>query len=115
MTLGALGIAYAAAGRKKEAENILDELALEPNRNSQALYSFFITSALGDPDAAFRWAFASMEHRDPLILSHIWGDSFAGLRPDPRFADLLAMLKITDAPRHLRSSTRYPSGGGSAR
>jgi serine/threonine-protein kinase len=94
MTLGALGIAHAAAGRVKDAQTILDELALEPHRDSQALYSFFIASTLGDLDAAFHWAFASLEHRDPLILSHIWGDSFARMRDDPRFADLLAMLRI---------------------
>jgi TolB-like protein/Tfp pilus assembly protein PilF/predicted Ser/Thr protein kinase len=94
MTLGALGIAYAAAGRKKDAQTILDELALEPHRGSQALYSFFITSALGDLDAAFQWAFASLERRDPLMLGHLWGDSFARMRKDPRFADLVAMLKM---------------------
>jgi serine/threonine protein kinase/tetratricopeptide (TPR) repeat protein len=94
MTLGALGIACAAAGRTKDAQSILDELALKQHRDSQALYSFFITSTLGDLDAAFRWAYASLERRDPLILSHIWGDSFAGMREDPRFADLLAMLRI---------------------
>jgi serine/threonine protein kinase/tetratricopeptide (TPR) repeat protein len=94
MTLGALGIAYAAAGRRKDADAILEELAAEPHRDSQALYSFFIASTLGDLDAAFHWAFASLEHRDPLILSHIWGDSFARMRTDPRFADLSAMLRI---------------------
>jgi serine/threonine protein kinase/Tfp pilus assembly protein PilF len=94
MTLGALGIACAAAGRKKDAQAILDELALDPHRNSQALYSFFIASGLGDLDAAFHWAFASLERRDPLILGHLWGDSFARMREDPRFADLLAMLRI---------------------
>ena len=99
MTLGALGIAYAAAGREKDAQTILDELALEPHRDSQALYSFFITSTLGDLDSAFHWAFASIEHRDPLILSHIWGDSFAHMRTDQRFGDLLAMLRIDDRAR----------------
>jgi TolB-like protein/Tfp pilus assembly protein PilF len=94
MTLGALGIAYAAAGRKKDAQTILEELALEPHRGSQALYSFFITSSLGDLDAAFHWAFDSLERRDPLMLGHLWGDSFAPMREDPRFADLLAMLKM---------------------
>jgi TolB-like protein/Tfp pilus assembly protein PilF/predicted Ser/Thr protein kinase len=98
MTLGALGIAYAAAGRKEDAQAILDELALEPHRNSQALYSFFITSGLGDLDAAFHWAFASLERRDPLMLGHLWGDSFARLREDARFADLLAMLRINGSP-----------------
>jgi hypothetical protein len=45
-------------------------------------------------DAAFHWAFASLERRDPLMLGHLWGDSFARMREDPRFADLLAMTRI---------------------
>lgn len=99
MTLGALGIARAAAGREKDARAILDELALEPHRDAQALYSFFITSALGDLDAAFGWAFTSLERRDPLMLGHLWGDSFAAMRGDRRFADLLAMLKMSGRTR----------------
>lgn len=117
MTLGALGLSYAAAGRTKDAQAILDELALEQHRESQALYSFFITSALGDLDAAFGWAFASLEHRDPLILAHIWGDSFARMRTDSRFADLLAMLRIdiSSLPQS-RTFTAWPaSAGGAAR
>ena len=109
MTLGALGIAYAAAGRENDAQTILDELALEPHRESQALYSFFIASTLGDLDAAFHWALASLERRDPLIVSHIWGDSFARMREDPRFMDLLTMLKI-DGPVHAGSAALKERG-----
>jgi serine/threonine protein kinase/Tfp pilus assembly protein PilF len=96
MTLGALGTAYAAAGRMDDARRVLDELALEHNRESRAFFSFLIAAALGDRDAAFRWAAESIERRDPLLLSFVWSSSFDTLRDDPRFIRLLGMLKISD-------------------
>jgi serine/threonine-protein kinase len=96
MTLGALGTAYAAAGRREEALQVLNELAMEHNRESRAFYSFLITSAMGDLDAAFHWATESLERRDSLMVSFIWSTSFALLRQDPRFYDILKMLKLPD-------------------
>ena len=52
--------------------------------------------ALGDRDAAFRWADDSIEHRDPIMLSFLWTSSFDALRGDPRFAGLLKTLKLED-------------------
>jgi serine/threonine protein kinase/tetratricopeptide (TPR) repeat protein len=96
MTLGALGAAYAAAGRVEEARAVIAELGLDHNRESRAFYSFLIAAALDDRDAAFRWAAESFEHRDPIMLSFLWGSSFDKLRDDPRFRDLLRMLKMED-------------------
>ncbi len=96
MTLGALGAAYAAAGRVDDARAVIAELGLDHNRESRAFYSFLIASALDDRDAAFRWAFESIEHRDPIMLSFLWNSSFDGLRDDPRFAGLLKTLKMED-------------------
>jgi serine/threonine protein kinase/Tfp pilus assembly protein PilF len=96
MTLGALGTAYAAAGRADAAREVIAELGLDHNRESRAFYSFPIAAALGDRDQAFSWAAESIEHRDPIMLSFIWSSSFDPLRDDPRFADLLRMLKIED-------------------
>jgi hypothetical protein len=96
MTLGALGAAYAAAGKLNEARGIIAELALDHNRESRAFYSFLIAAALDDRDAAFRWAEESIEHRDPIMLSFIWTSSFDKLRGDPRFIDLLRTLRIED-------------------
>jgi serine/threonine protein kinase/Tfp pilus assembly protein PilF len=95
MTLAALGTAYAFAGKAEEARKVLAELGLEPNRESQAMFSFMIASALGDLDEAFHWASVSLERRDPLMLSFIWSSSFEALRKDPRFVSLLKMLKIS--------------------
>jgi len=104
MTLGALGAAYAAAGRVDEARQVIAELGLEHNRESRAFYSFLIAAALDDRDAAFRWAAESIEHRDPIMLSFLWTSSFDQLRDDPRFAGLLRTLKIED--RRLASASR---------
>jgi hypothetical protein len=96
MTLGALGAAYAAAGRVEEAREIIAELGLDHNRESRAFYSFLIAAALDDRDAAFHWAQESIEHRDPIMLSFIWTSSFDKLRGDPRFIDLLRTLRMED-------------------
>ena len=96
MTLGALGAAYAAAGRVDAAREIIAELGLEHNRQSRAFYSFLIAAALDDRDAAFHWAEESIEHRDPIMLSFLWTSSFDALRGDPRFAGLLKTLKLED-------------------
>jgi serine/threonine-protein kinase len=96
MTLGALGAAYAAAGRVDEARQVIAELGLDHNRESRAFYSALIAAAMDDRDAAFRWAAESIEHRDPIMLSFLWTSSFDALRDDPRFQDLLRTLKIED-------------------
>jgi hypothetical protein len=96
MTLGALGAAYAAAGRVDAAREVIAELGLEHNRESRAFYSFLIAAALDDSDAAFRWAQESIEHRDPIMLSFLWSSSFDALRDDPRYAGLLRTLKLED-------------------
>src|ERR1700722_17849175 len=108
MTLGALGAAYAAAGRLNDARGVIAELGLDHNRESRAFYSFLIAAALDDRDEAFRWAAESFEHRDPIMLSFLWGSSFDKLRDDPRFRDLLKMLKMEDrfAPALLQNRAR---------
>jgi len=107
MTLGALGTAYAAAGKVEAARGVLAELGLEHNRESRAIHSALITAAMGDYDAAFRWIGESLERRDPLMLMFLWGSSFEGMRRDPRFADLLRILKVP--PQQI--SQRLQSAG----
>jgi serine/threonine protein kinase/Tfp pilus assembly protein PilF len=94
MTLGTLGTAYAAGGRTDDAKKVLEELALEHNREARAFYSFLITSAMGDLDAAFHWATVSLERRDSLMVSFIWSTSFDDLRKDRRFARILNLLNL---------------------
>src|SRR5262249_1341051 len=94
MTVGTLGTAYAAAGRIEDAQRVLEELALEHNRGARAFYSFLITSAMGDIDAAFHWATLSLERRDSLMVSFIWSTSFDPLRKDRRFADILNLINL---------------------
>ena len=85
---------------------VMAELGLDHNRESRAFYSFLIAAALHDRDEAFRWAFESIEHRDPIILSFLWNSSFDGLRDEPRFADLLRTLKMEDRRLAAASQAR---------
>jgi hypothetical protein len=79
-----------------EARGIIAELGEDHNRESRAFYSCLISAALDDRDEAFCWAAESIAHRDPLLLSFLWGSALVNLRDDPRFAGLLRMLKIED-------------------
>ncbi|HEV2669389.1 MAG TPA: hypothetical protein VG324_31010, partial [Blastocatellia bacterium] len=94
MTLGTLGTAYAVAGRMNDAQKVLEELALEHNREARAFYSFLTTSAMGDLDAAFHWATLSLERRDSLMVSFVWSTSSDALRKDQRFAGILRLLNL---------------------
>ena len=96
MTLGALGTAYAAAGKVDAAREVIAELGMDHNRESRAFYSFLIAAPWEIATQAFRWAAESIEHRDPIMLSFIWSSSSDHLRDDPRFSDLLKTLQMED-------------------
>ena len=63
MTLGALGAAYAAAGRADEARAVIAELALEHNRESRAFYSFLDRRRTGRSRRCF--PLGHRKHRAP--------------------------------------------------
>jgi serine/threonine protein kinase/Tfp pilus assembly protein PilF len=98
MTLGALGIAYAAAGQARLANDVIAELQCAPGPESRAYYAALIAAAMGDADAAFRWATESIEHHDHLMPLFVRSSSFERLRGDPRWGGLLRMLKL-EGPR----------------
>jgi TolB-like protein/Tfp pilus assembly protein PilF len=94
MTLGSLGIAYAAAGLAGMARDVIAELECAPGAESRAYYASLIAAALGDGDSAFRWAAESIEHHDHLMPLFLRSSSFDALREDPRWGGLLGMLKL---------------------
>jgi adenylate cyclase len=93
--LTALGQGYAAWGKKREAQRILDELQ---QRSSQGYISphfmAIIYTSLGDRDQAFKWLNKAIEQRFPpliyLQVNPIWDN----LRSDPRFAELLRKVIV---------------------
>jgi tetratricopeptide (TPR) repeat protein len=96
MTLGSLGIAYAAAGQPGMANDVIAELECAPGVESRAYYAALIAAALGDTDSAFRWAAQSIEHHDHLMPLFLRSSSFDALRQDPRWNGLLGMLKLEE-------------------
>ena len=91
-----LGHAYAKMGRRADAEQQIAELRdLAKNRYIRPYYIASIYAALGDKDAAFAELERSFQERD-VYLNRINGDPFMDpLRSDPRFADLLKRLGLS--------------------
>ncbi|MBW3553397.1 MAG: protein kinase [Gemmatimonadetes bacterium] len=90
---GALGRAYALAGRTEEAQAIAAILEAHPTSwNAFALAE--LHTALGDFDAAFRWLAYEPAH-GWLPWSRVV-PSLVPLRTDPRFGDLMRRLNFDE-------------------
>ena len=92
-----LGYAYAVAGKRDEAQKILDELK-ELSKQPQGYVSPFdfalIYMGLGDKDQTFIWLEKTYEERAD-ILQHIKvSPRYDSLRSDPRFDALLRRMKL---------------------
>jgi len=93
--LGFLGWAYVHAGRPTDAERFLAEL--EEKRRRQYVPAgtiAFVTLALDDVDAAFRWADKAIQERDPGLPYLIRAPEFRALRGDLRYQDLLRRMNL---------------------
>jgi len=96
--LSELGYAYAMAGRKAEAQKVLDQLnKLSKQKYVSAGLRAIIYVGLGDKDKAFEWLEKGYEERvvfgdatDDIKVDPI----FDPLRSDPRFADLLRRMNL---------------------
>ena len=91
-----LAYAYAVAGRRDEAQKILDEQKeLAKQGRYISPYNFaIIYTGLGDKDRAFEWLDkAYQEHAQPL--EHVKSRPlFDSLRSNPRFTDLLRRMNL---------------------
>jgi eukaryotic-like serine/threonine-protein kinase len=95
MRLTALGASLAAAGRRPEAEAILEELAaISPRRYVSATETAYVYVALGENDVAFTWLEKALAERAwGMVLLKV--DPRADpLRADPRFPDLLRRVGL---------------------
>jgi len=90
-----LGQAYAAAGKRGEAQKELAELQeLSKQRYISSSVFALIYAALGDKDQAFAWLEKSVDEHD-LITARLKVDArFDPLRSDPRFADLVRRVGL---------------------
>jgi TolB-like protein/Flp pilus assembly protein TadD/predicted Ser/Thr protein kinase len=97
LALSELGYAYAVAGRRAEAQKMLDQLnAISEQKYVTAISRVGVYVGLGEKEKAFEWLEKAYEDRsiggtfvtikaDPL---------FDPLRSDPRFADLLRRMNL---------------------
>jgi eukaryotic-like serine/threonine-protein kinase len=90
-----LGHAYAAAGRTKEAETVLDQLATRATRTYVPPYPVaVIHAALGRPDQAFAWLEKAYNERDSWLDYLTVDPRLSPLRSDPRYADLRRRMNL---------------------
>jgi TolB-like protein/Flp pilus assembly protein TadD len=93
---GSLGYVYAAAGKKAEAQKVLEELkVLSTQRYVPAYNVAVICAGLNDKDQAFEWLNKGYEARSGLVLMKV-ETVLDNLRPDPRYKQLLKRLNLPD-------------------
>jgi serine/threonine-protein kinase len=90
-----LGHIYAAAGKRIEAQRVLDELReLAKRQHVSAFNMALVYSGLGDKDQALAWMQKSYDVRDEDLLVVKVYPRFDYLRSDSRFTDLLRRMKL---------------------
>jgi tetratricopeptide (TPR) repeat protein len=93
VALSWLGYALGAAGRRAEAQKVLDRLnELSKHKYVPAADVARVYSGLGEKDKAFDWLEKGYEERSlgPIKIEPI----FDPLRSDPRFQDLLRRMNL---------------------
>ena len=91
--LGLLGHAYAVAGKRAEAEQVLNELQqLQEQRYVSPYTVAAIYAGLNDQEQAFKWLDKAVEERDIWLMNLKVDPVFAKLRSQRKFTDTLARI-----------------------
>ena len=92
--LAEYGMTLAFAGRRKEAEAVLEQLArLEGAKAASPFHFAQVHMALGNVEAALDGFEAALEARDNGLFYIALGAQFDGLRDKPRFEALIDRMK----------------------
>ncbi|MGH9316238.1 MAG: protein kinase domain-containing protein [Thermoanaerobaculia bacterium] len=93
--LGSLGYAYAVAGRRAQALEIVEKLK-EGSRERYVPPAAvaLVFAGLGEKDQAMLWLEKAYEERDPWATDLKTQPMFDSLRSDPRFLDLLRRVGL---------------------
>lgn len=95
LRLASLGCAYAAAGKKTQAQKVVAQLAVASEIHYVPPYFFgMIHAALRDNDKAFSWLNKAYEDRDSYLIRLKVDPVMDPLRSDPRFATLLRRMHL---------------------
>jgi serine/threonine protein kinase/TolB-like protein/Tfp pilus assembly protein PilF len=93
--LSGLGQVYALAGRRAQAQKVLEQLSeLSKQKYIPSWSSAPIYAALGDKDKAFEWLGKSYAERSIGTTDVKVSPIYDSLRSDPRFADLLRRMNL---------------------
>ena len=91
----ALGRAYAVAGRKLDAQKILEKLIrLSKERYVPAPYMVGICAALDQKNQAFQWLETACDERCNYLAYIQREPALDGLRADPRYRDLIQRIGL---------------------
>jgi serine/threonine protein kinase/Tfp pilus assembly protein PilF len=96
-SLGYLGYVYAAAGKKVEAQKVLEELkGLLKQRYVSPYNIACVYAGLNDKDQAFEWLERAYQDRSYYMTLLKTETVLDNLRPDPRFKDLLRRMNLPE-------------------
>jgi serine/threonine-protein kinase len=91
-----LGHTYAAAGKRREAQEVIDLLVEKSKEKYVPSYYFaLIYAGLGEKDRAFDWLEKAVTERSTLLAYLQMDPRIAGLRSDPRFADIVRRIGLS--------------------
>ena len=91
-----LGYAYAVAGKRDEAQEMLDKLNEQSKQRYVSAFSrALIYAGLGEKDQAFYWLEKSYQARERETSWIKVDPKMDNLRTDPRFADLLQRIGLS--------------------
>jgi TolB-like protein/Flp pilus assembly protein TadD len=109
-----LSFVYAAQGRRKEAQRLLEEVGREhPDFASPVAAGY---ARLGKFDEAFEWLDRALRERDGGVLEVRTGPLFQPLRKDPRYVPLLRRIGLSDEQvAALDLGIELPLAAGSGR
>ena len=95
-TIASLGHAYAIAGQKSKAEQILSEMEVRSKQEPISSYQFALVFAgLGEKDRALAALEKAFREKSTLLVYVNMDARFDPLRHDPRFTDLLHRMGLT--------------------
>ena len=89
-----LGYVYAASGKRREAESIVNELETSWRRHYFSPVNIaLVHTALGNKDRAFFWLTKAVEARDPQMIWLRLELQFESIHADPRFQALFQRME----------------------
>jgi DNA-binding winged helix-turn-helix (wHTH) protein/TolB-like protein/Tfp pilus assembly protein PilF len=95
LMLALLGHAYAVAGKKAEAQQVLNDLQqLQEQRYVSPYTVAAIYAWLGDQEQALKWLDRAVEERDIWLMNLKVDPVFAKLRSQRKFTDILARIRL---------------------